>query len=234
MRRLDNITELKNFILKTVKEILNESFPKGFNFDEFAKMPQAQKLDYARKTLQDTNDNFLGSGTSRIVYRLDSKRVLKIARMSEIGAAQNSEEKQLTDLFPELFPRIYRAADDGSWLISEIVRPLSDEEEFLQLSGFTWPLFAGVIFSADQKNSIKTAIDSLPNNPEGYGYPKGTDLKEKAMGMIKKPLFRKIIQAMGADLLVGDITVLEHWGKTADGRLVILDAGFTNKSRALY
>lgn len=225
---LNNIIELKSFIVKTIAEILNESFPKGFDLKKFVDLPLEEKLLYAQKTIP---KSFLDEGSSRIVYILDSKRVLKIAKNKEEGIIQNRNEKklsQLSQLFLEITPKIYSSSPDDEWLISELVKPLINEKEFMSITQFSWPLFASVLFNSKRKGSINNAIDSLPTSSKGYGYPENTSLKNEALKMIKTPLFMGIIKAIDKGLNVEDILSLGQWGKTTDNKIVLLDAGYVN------
>ena len=151
----------------------------------------------------------LGCGSSRCVYLISSKWVLKVAQNRK-GYAQNEAELDVVTnpKSKPIFAKIQDAAPDYSWLLSELVRPLKGSQEFEQLTGIDWYDAEQVMggFEADMKRMVK-----------------------KYRGSVKRLEFIKALTAlMGLhNLLSGDTASIDHWGKTADGRVVILDYGFT-------
>lgn len=67
---------------------LGEEYPVGFNLDEFKNLwSYSKKLKYAEEHLGKP----LGTGSSRVVYRVDKDKVLKLAK-NQKGLAQNEAE----------------------------------------------------------------------------------------------------------------------------------------------
>ena len=159
----------------------------------------------------------LGEGSSRSVYALTSKKVLKIAKNVK-GIAQNNAELQVyTDPATEdVSAKIYDSHDRGRWLVSELVRPIHDEREFERLTGVDWEEFI---------DDLKMTISSTARSSM-------SPLRKDASEFTKKVY--KMSEMGSARLKVGDLTELDHWGKTSDGRVVILDYGFTTDVSEKY
>jgi len=145
----------------------------------------------------------LGKGSSRRAFLLSSKYALKIA-INEKGIAQNEAE---LDVFTNpksraIVAKVYDADQEGNkWLISDLVKPLDSEEEFEQLTGVKWYLFSEQIRSHMQNRGA----DAQKLNPWVQAV---------------------IATARQNNLMHGDLRELSHWGKTPDGRCVLLDYGF--------
>ena len=197
---------LKEFVQLQLEKIRS----KGFNINVFKTFDDHDDLArYARLNLQR-----LGSGSSRGVYALTSKRVLKIA-LNDAGLAQNEAElATFTD--PQVKPILAKIFDydpKNRWLISELVRPAGYNEiekhlgfeniyfeEFVATvaggHGYDWLLQSGRYPEVEQHEELANALSYLVN--EG-------------------------------DMLVADLESKSSWGFTADRRLVLLDAGATNE-----
>lgn len=178
-----------------------------FEWEKFKSLPaQEIMVAYAMNYL-DT----LGKGSSRIAFALTSKKVLKVA-MNPKGIAQNDAEMKIyTDPATEdMVAKIHDADEQNRWLVSDLVRPIKSEAEFKSLSGVDWDEF---------KSDLESSISSL--------------VREKGAQEISKdaaPFTKKVYKMAekGKDRLkLGDLIEINHWGKTPDGRVVLLDYGFT-------
>lgn len=112
---------------------------KKFNWVEFAKLESLHDLwSYANERL-----DFINAGSSRRVFILSSRFVLKIAK-NDAGKAQNQYEYQLSQ-DPKLAPILARVRDahpDGLWVVSDLVRPFHDDDagidDFESAAGFSF------------------------------------------------------------------------------------------------
>lgn len=112
---------------------------KKFNWIEFAKLESLHDLwSYANERL-----DFINAGSSRRVFILSSRFVLKIAK-NDAGKAQNQYEYQLSQ-DPKLAPILARVRDahpDGLWVVSDLVRPFHDDDagidDFESAAGFSF------------------------------------------------------------------------------------------------
>jgi len=211
-----------------------ESF-RGFNFPKFEKIENSiDKYKYVKNHLPK-----IGQGSSRAVFGLGRGKVLKLAGSFVLvdyiekkgdlltpedksaiesrlkssfakGIAQNKEE---VDIFtnPKIKPivaKIYNFSNDFTWLASEAVREVS-EEEFEKYFQMSLSLFLNTI--TNYKN-----------------------INQDALNNYNKKALQAIFSALEQGLAPNDVGRLEHWGKTTDGRIVILDYGFTEKSAIYY
>lgn len=165
-------------------------------------------LAYANQRLQQA-----GKGTSRIAYVLSSSRVLKVAR-SPKGLAQNEAEIDVyTD--PRTKPivaKIYDYDSEFVWVISEIVRPFHDSTHTPELTSYN---------TSDRMSFTWTELEAeVTRFLQGMGTRSSNpELKRYAASI------SDLIQTH--DLALGDALTPDHWGMTADGRLVLLDYGGT-------
>lgn len=195
-----------NLLREYVKALVEKIRSAGFDIREFKRMAQETKSSTPLLSYADEHLQALGTGTTRSAFLLSSTKVLKIAQNSQRGVAQNKAEVQGYNN-PKMKQFVAKVFDHDArfiYLVSELVRELDTEEEFQMLTGFPWDFF----------------VDCVRDNrlPEGW---------EPDDGQLE--FWNGIQSLLSADLAWGDIVRLNHWGKTADGRLVMLDYGYTNK-----
>jgi len=159
----------------------------------------------------------LGQGSSRIAFVLSSKKVLKIAR-NEKGISQNKAEIEVyTDpATADTAAKIYDFDDQGRWITSDLVKPLTDPSEFMKLTGVSWEEF----------------VQDLASSVSKFAREKGMTLNKRAHEFTQKAY--NMAEKGKSKLKLGDLTVLDHWGKTPNGRVVILDYGFTEDVEAKH
>ena len=144
----------------------------------------------------------LGQGSSRAAYILSSSKVLKIA-VNKKGIAQNKTEM---DVFtnPQTKPMISKIVDydpEYTWLLADSVREFKSERDFEIAAKIRFDDFI------DEVRNVKTGKSETNNQ-----------------------LVMNTVNTMNStDLLIGDLAIVEHWGKSADGRVVLLDYGFTKE-----
>lgn len=183
-----------------------------FLLDKFRTISDEDALKYARSKLE-----LLGEGSSRIVFILSSNKVLKISK-NDAGIAQNEAE---VDIYtrPNIKPivtKIFDFASDYSWVISELVRPATE---------------------SDIENELGIDLNQLVSMANWMGSDNDYDqacehflegIKPKSDSNLKR-MIRAIQELVNKGLQIGDVQRISSWGKTADGRLVLLDYGFTEE-----
>ena len=203
---------LKEYVSLMIEKIRSKQKYKtkfgGTTFDlkTFKTLPsESIMIAYAMNYLEP-----LGQGSSRIAFVLSSKKVLKIAR-NEKGIAQNQAEQHVyTDpATKDVAAMMYDADDQGKWIICDLVRPITSTHEFKKLTGVDWQEF----------------IEDLTMTVSAFARKQGMQLRNSAHEFTKKVF--NMAEKGSNKLKLGDLTVLDHWGKTPDGRVVILDYGFT-------
>lgn len=176
-----------------------------------------------------------GEGSSRKTFFLTSKKILKLAK-SEKGIGQNQAEIDIAAKFPSITTKIYHAHSKGFYLISELVRPLSTqipkaEKQFEEQTGFSLRVFYKLLSTYDGWNEDDgtDAPKVTPNN--FYEVLRKSHVFRGKIGELKRmqdsPFVKSVLAAVDHGLMVGDLTSPEHWGVTAEGRLVLLDYGYT-------
>lgn len=132
---------------------------------------------------------YLGEGSSRIVYIYNNSKVLKLA-MNNFGIHQNRGEANISERSNVLAPKVFVVGNNNYYLISELVRPVTNTGEFLLLSNtsWIWIRFVNDLNSYNEDNEFESE-DTFTN---------------KVLDFIDKN-----------QLLIGDVTCLEHWGVTA-------------------
>lgn len=165
---------------------------------------------------------FLGEGSSRIVFALDSKKVLKLA-IDVRGVAQNKAEVETFQSSPNgLVASIFRFDPAYQWVISELVRPLNDANEFQQLTGISWGIFRRLVGEnhEDWKGNIPDILRRVGQKNTSPHMVYNNPFTKNAMNSLAR---------LPTPLLGADLNRIEHWGKTPDQRVVLLDYGYTQQ-----
>lgn len=190
----------------------------------------------------------LGQGSSRIAFALSKSRVLKIA-LNERGLEQNGAEYVVSgnQNAKSAVSAIYDHKEiDGKvvWLISQLVRPIRDADEFKLLSGFSWDPYNDLVREYAKSNaslgleevtsSISRQYSKRLKRLKNEGDIRTASYYEELLGdldhMITSDFFHGIVAAMKDNrLMPGDILEVDHYGKTSDGKIVLYDYGFTEE-----
>jgi hypothetical protein len=189
-------------LLKEYVTLLTE----GFDIRFFKSLGNpTRQLTYAWENLSQ-----LGKGSARTVFKLNNRQVLKVGVGSK-GLAQNQAE---LDVFTNpaskpILARIFDYDRNGWWLIEELVRPLTHYDEFERLTGVDFDRFIRLV-DTDSKYEFEMSSKAL---------------SQRSRDFVRSS--RETVQA--GDLSIGDVDELTHWGKTPDGRVVMLDYGYTKQ-----
>lgn len=187
-----------------------------FNLDEFKRLSSPEEmLNYTEDRLEK-----LGAGSSRTVFALSGSKVLKIAAplrgkgTAEAGIAQNKSEVDIytNPNIKEVVAKIFDSDSEYRWIISEIVRPLNSRSEFESLTNT--PLTETVDYASAVFN------DQIPYELVLNDWKDEIDMKPGGW-------FDIMLHLLDMDLIPGDLDEYGHWGKTSEGRVVLLDYGFT-------
>jgi hypothetical protein len=121
------------------------------------------------------------------------------------------------------------------WLVSELVRPITSPEEFKTLTGIPWQVLKRFISGGYEPDDIETFRQDVIRRAKKNLFDDAT--LQDVENINKNPTFLKIAKFLtesGSVLMAGDLMLLDHWGKTPDQRVVLLDYGFTEDVSALY
>lgn len=199
------LEEYIRFIIFEKIRSVKKNSPFGSRFD-FKKFRSLDNIEFMRG-YADSFLQVLGEGSSRVAYALSSNKVLKIA-LNGKGVDQNIAE---LDVFtnPATKPMVAKVQDydpEYRWIIADSVRIFNSEEEFEKETGVNFKEFV-----EDIKQSL-----IRKQQPE-------SDLAVSTLKTI-----------MSSNLMLGDVARIEHWGKSSDGRVVLLDYGFTKEVWQLH
>lgn len=210
-------------LLKEYVELSLLEEGRGFSIDKFKKLAATNPVDafnYAHNNLR-----FMGKGSARSTYLLSSGKILKMANCSQSrrdvpclrGYAQNEAEVNVfTDpATKNIVSKIYDYDPKYSWLISELVRPFEYEEDFSRLLDVD----KNPVIDLDRMAMAALRPERIPEFVARHA-TNGKKLEDFMMSLAA------IIRSSG--VLTGDLGKVNHYGKTADGRVVLLDYGFTN------
>lgn len=93
------------------------AYPSSFNLQYFSQIPHFKdRIKYCEEKLEK-----IAQGTSRIVYKVDEEKVLKIAKNKK-GLLQNEKEADFGKNLYGCFAEVYHADENHMWIESEIAR----------------------------------------------------------------------------------------------------------------
>lgn len=226
----------------------------NFNLQQFEKLPTLQdKVNYASTNLKE-----LGRGSSRVVYLISNRYVLKLA-LPEAGAKGTGQNKGEVDVYNNkgvspYVAKVYRNDPKFDWIISEIARPMASEQEFEQLAKVDWGIFDYLVRQQDKWKQVAEEeiadytqqIQKLTNRMNALG----TETAQKDLGgkiqnlnksiqriqaTAQSPVFKAAIALVTkGNVSAGDVREWSHWAKTSDNRMIIIDYGFTKDLQDLY
>ena len=209
------LRELRSLVAEKVRSrsgAFTPGTPNSFNLKQLDRLEGPQMLVYAKHFLEE-----IGRGSSRAAFLMTSHSVLKLA-LNFKGNAQNEAE---VDVYTNpktkaIIAKIFDYHPRYRWVVSELVRPLGEagDDEFKRLTGVEfWPFIGwveeiskGKAFDVEREMEDK----KIPDSVQDFVFAVGNTIRSN-------------------DLKMGDIQNVDHWGKTSDSRVVLLDYGFTGE-----
>lgn len=241
--------KLKN-LLNYLLENVDEGALRGFSLDILKKkMPEFNKSAYpeaiGRRIVNmvryDYGLPYMGSGSSRTVFALSTGKVLKIAK-NDKGIAQNEAEFEVSrdPSLKYIGARVYETDPDFHWSVMEVAKIYEDGTELKLDLGIPPVMAERWSYSIEDaiKDIAKITNDEMTVDEVVEQYWLDPDREEDE----DEQQFREFLEDPPKGLLAlvdltdsglggkkleyGDI-VTDHFGKTADGRPVLIDYGFT-------
>jgi hypothetical protein len=203
-------------LLKILTEnYLEEEYPSTWNAEEFAKLSSFnQRVQYAEKNLQR-----ISSGSSRIVYKIDDTKVLKLAKNKK-GIAQNEVEIDFSNdyMWDGLVAEIFNHDPNGLWVEMELATKLSPSI-FKQVTGLDFKEYGECLRYYEQEQTSRGRIRM--SKPDSYD-----DMWENEFGS-------DIFNLVGSyDIPVGDLTKLSTYGVVkgeGNPKVVMIDYGLNKE-----
>lgn len=202
----------------------------GFDMRVFKTLETSYDMtDYARQHKLQR----LGQGSSRIAFLINNRFVLKIAHDKQRGPAQNEVEVSVytNPTTQPVVAKIYDFDPSYRWIVSEAVRELRRNSEFEPLTGIDFNLFCNALNEIDLQSDLEYENEKIQDYSPGtfdYNYHKDQiEHIEQIMKATNDPFVVSVKALIDQNQLeTTDIGIINHWGKTADGRVVLLDYGF--------
>lgn len=121
-----------------------------FSYEELNRFDSFDdKVQYCESHL--TN---VGNGSSRAVFKLDDKKVLKVAK-DEKGVAQNKHEATAVSL--SIFAKVFNVADDHSWIEMEAAT-IPTKEDINRVFGIDYEDFCSIVSYMTNKCGISEVL----------------------------------------------------------------------------
>lgn len=216
----EDVAMTRQFLKEYISEMLSEKVrDPGFKDAKLRRFDSTQDVYlYAASHLKE-----LGRGTSRAAFLYSSKKALKVA-LNEKGIAQNEAEVGVWKLpaTRAVVARVYESDPEFKWVVSELVKPLEDKyvKSFYDKYGVPFVEFARALKTA--RNSETEAEAHLADVAENFESHPGHEDYFK--------FFRAALETVAlGSLMIGDVEEPDHWGVSPDGRIVLLDYGFTRE-----
>lgn len=216
--------KLRKIIREYLEEIIDEAYPTSFDMETFKSLKShSARNKYAAEHLQR-----LSSGSSRIVYKIDEEKVLKLAK-NDKGVAQNEVEIShgQDDYLRYIVARVFDHDLKNLWLEMELARKLT-KSEFKKLTGFNFDDFAAAIANHE--------ID-VRGHKLSYKYKQQIDSKI-ADAMWENEFIYGIFDYIGSyDVPAGDFQKLSSFGivkRNGQDEIVLIDYGLSEEVQSAH
>ena len=208
---------LRKYIQKILKEsLIGEDYPTQFDMNIFKSLKTfKERIEYCQNNLKRLN-----SGSSRIVYKIDDKKVLKLAKNKK-GIAQNETEIDYSN-YPDInfiFTKIFEYNQNNLWVEMELALPVK-KDSFKRITGYSFEEYCAAI------NNYANA--STTPNKRSYDMPIDKSIVEH---MWEDEFVYGMFQYIGNyDTPVGDLKRLSSYGivnRNGADTIVLVDFGIT-------
>jgi hypothetical protein len=215
---------MKNFIKKLLTEaLMGEDYPSDFSMDKFKTLSSFKdRIRYCQNTLQR-----ISSGSSRIVYKIDDTKVLKLAKNRK-GLAQCEVEADYSKYkdINAVFAKTFDYEENHLWIEMELALPVK-ENDFQRIIGFSFKDYCAAI------NNYGNAVTT----PSKRSYEMPID-KLIVARMWEDEFVFDMFQYIGNyDIPVGDLKRLNSYGivkRDGADAIVLIDFGITQGVNSSY
>jgi hypothetical protein len=228
--------KLKEFILLETKKQLIESLFKNVDLNYLKSSDDPDEMiEYLK---YEAGLPYYGKGSSRVVFGVSPEKVIKVAHDLDkdiaAGIEQNAAE---VDVFTNpatknIVAKVFDYHPDFLWIISERIEQFQDPVQYTNETG----LSSSFVIQFLMQIKLYGEQNGFEKLKEEYESVKGsTRLRDK--NFVKnfesafygngKEFFNKLKDVMLKNDLMPKDFGYEHFGKTADGDVVLLDYGFT-------
>lgn len=204
----------KDITNRLVEQLMDEEYPSTFDMEHFKTLSKfAERVRYCDQHLKK-----ISSGSARIVYLVDDKMVLKLAK-NQKGIAQCETEIQWggDSYFDEILARTIEYHPDGLWVEMELARKVK-KSDFQRFEDINFDEFGKYLKNFELENNGKRPF---------YGI---TDAHKEILN--ENQFTQTICEFMlNTDSPAGDLMRLNSYGivnRNGEDIIVIIDFGLTN------
>ncbi len=197
-------------------EVLGEDYPATWDLEEFKKLTSFnQRIKYCQTHLKR-----LSSGSSRIVYKIDDEKVLKLAKNKK-GLAQNEIEasySQYPDI-DDIIAKVFAYHQDDLWIEMELARKVTPQI-FKNVTGFSFD-----DYTAEMNNHWLLADN------RNKGYKQRIDPDIRAQMWEDEFCFAMFDFMASYEAKAGDLGKINSYGlvhRNGQDRIVLIDYGLNN------
>lgn len=209
---------IKNLLREAlIEKPLEEDYPSSWNIEEFKKMSSFNKrIQYCKQHLQQ-----ISSGSSRIVYKIDDQKVLKLAK-NQKGLAQNEIEESYSTFedLSSITARVFAYDDNDLWIEMELAKPVT-LQIFKRVTGFDF-------------NNFCQGLDSHYYKLEGHRRRiRNVSEPPNMNDLWADPFVYEMLSLMANyDIPSSDLCKLNSYGlvnREGEDTIVMIDYGLTNE-----
>jgi hypothetical protein len=210
---------INQIIEQEYNKILDEDYPSSFDMEYFKTLNSFNKrIEYCEEHLKR-----IGGGSSRIVYKIDDEKVLKLARNKK-GLAQNEVEiSQGNDYYlinSRIMAKVFDNHENDLWVEMEYAQKLK-KSDFKRIVGIDFDFYSDFILNYWYSNNRKRAGSKFIKN---YS-------EEENEKMWENEFVSSILDYIGNyDVIAGDLAKLSTYGivkRDGEDTIVIIDFGLT-------
>lgn len=221
---LNGLDEITAFVYheKNINEsVLVEDYPEAFNMEYFKTLKSfKERIDYCEREL-----TRISSGSSRIVYKIDDEKVLKLAKNKK-GLAQNSTEIELgrDNQYSNALAEIYDYNENNLWVEMTLAMK-AKVNDFKRLLGVSFEEL-GLYLEYYYNNSVKH------NNQLSKKFKGFNDELYQSMWDDSGFFYDLFSLISNYETPVGDFKRINSYGvvkENEEERIVVIDYGLTGQ-----
>jgi hypothetical protein len=205
----------KDITNRLVEQLMDEEYPSTFDMEHFKTLSKfAERVRYCDQHLKK-----ISSGSARIVYLVDDKMVLKLAK-NQKGIAQCETEIQWggDSYFDEILARTIEYHPDGLWVEMELARKVKKSDFSVLEDGINFDEFGKYLKNFELENNGRKPFYNM------------TDAHKEILN--ENQFTQTICEFMlNTDSPAGDLMRLNSYGivnRNGEDIIVIIDFGLTN------
>jgi hypothetical protein len=220
---ITNLTTINMKIIITesqyelIKKDLDEDYPISWDIEEFKRLNSfSSRIDYCNRNLQR-----ISSGSSRVVYKVDDTKVLKLAKNKK-GLAQNEVEIEYGNYYDlqDIVAKVFESDNDNLWVEMELARKVTPKV-FMEVVGVDFNEYCKTLryYHGEVMGNNRSRMFSQ-SKPDNYDE------------MWENEFIYDILNFVGNyDAPVGDLCRLSTYGmvnRNGQNHVVMIDYGLTS------